>query len=203
VSFDHTKPLVPILFPDVKTEASIGRLLSCENIDSEVIFKNMTDHERVGYLGYGKCENIQSYAYPTGEKVDDFLMQMRHLFNYTIIDCTADISFRMTAKSLIAADNVLHLITCDVNGLSFFKSQESILLAEQYKYNNYLRFLTINGKFVHDKSAMESALVWVDGVIPYCENIPEMWNQGKALCINSDGNYGGMISAIADEIMEV
>jgi cellulose biosynthesis protein BcsQ len=202
VGIDTTKPLIPVLFPDSKSEVSLGRLLACENIDQEKIFKQMRSHDNIGFLGYNVGENLQSYAFPTGEKIDDFLMQMRHIFNYTIIDCTSFTMFKPTSKALIGADNVLYLISCDVDGLAFHRSQESILLAEQYNYNNYLRCLTISGKFVQDEAAMQNALVRVDGIIPYCESVPEMWNQGKALTILPDSNYSRTLTAIAVEIME-
>ena len=98
---------------------------------------------------------------------------------------------------------MLYLISCDIDGLSFFKSQESILLAEHYKYDNYLRFLTISGRFVHDETAMQNALVRVDGVIPYCGDVPEMWNQGRASDPLPDSDYSRMLNAIADELKGV
>jgi cellulose biosynthesis protein BcsQ len=203
VGVDNTKPIIPILFPDSNHELSLGKLLSCEKIDEKAIYKQMNMHDNIGYLGYNSGENLMSYAFPTGEKVDEFLMQMRHLFNYTIIDCTSVNSYRLTTKSLIGADNVLYLISCDVNGLAFFQSQESILLAEQYGYNDYLRCVTINGKFSHDVDAMKNALVRVDGIIPYCDKIPQMWNEGKALGAVPDGDYSRTLVAIADEVMGV
>ncbi|MCL1866571.1 MAG: hypothetical protein FWF82_04105 [Oscillospiraceae bacterium] len=201
VGVDAWKPLIPLLFPDSKTENSLGKVLSSERIDSDAIYSQTVTHGNIGVLGYNSGENVQSYAIPTAEKIDDFIMQMRHLFNYTIIDCTSLTSYRLTSKSLISAENVLYLISCDVNGLVYHQSQESILLAEQYRYNDYLRCISVTGKFVQDESTMENALVRVDGIIPYCESIPEMWNQGKALNAVSDGNYSRTIGAIADEFM--
>jgi MinD-like ATPase involved in chromosome partitioning or flagellar assembly len=202
VGLDSSKPLIPMLFPKSQNDTSLGRLLSCENIDQDKIYKEMNMHDNIGFLGYNAYENVQSYAYPTNEKVDDFLMQMRHLFNYTIIDCTSVISYRMTTKSLIGADNVLYLISCDIDGLSFCNSQNSILLAEQYGYHNYLKCLTVSGKFAHDEAAMINAIGGISRVIPCSDSVAEMWNQGRALSADlSDygGDYNRVISAIADE----
>jgi hypothetical protein len=203
VGVDSTKPLIPILFPDSGQETSLGRLLSCEKIDENAILEQMNMHDKIGYLGYSSGENLMSHAFPTNEIVDEFLMQMRHFFNYTIIDCTSINSYRLTTKSLIGADSVLYLISCDVDGLAFFNSQESILLSEQYGYNDYLRCVTINGRFSHDVEAMKNALVRVDGVIPYCEKIPQMWNEGKALNAVPDSDYSRTLVAIADDVMGV
>ena len=206
IGLDHTKPLIPLIFPDSASNLnlSLGKLLSGEIIDPDAVFSQMNICDRfsnIGILGYNSGENIQSYAFPTSERVDDFLMQMRHLVNYTIIDCTSELSYRLTAKSLINADNVLYLISCDINGLVFHQSQEPILLGEQYGYNNYLKCLTISGRFAQDENAMQNALVQVDGIIPYSENLAELWNQGKGLSVISDVNYNNVIEAIADEFI--
>jgi hypothetical protein len=103
-----------------------------------------------------------------------------------------------TYKPLIAADNVIYLITCDVNGLEFLMSQEPILLGEQYGYNDYLKFLSINGRFAHDEEAMQGALGEIEGIIPYCESIPELWNQGKALNPVPCTAYNGVMASIAE-----
>jgi len=201
IGLDHMKPLVPLLFPDNKSYTSLGKLLSSVKIDQDVIHSHMNVFGNIGIIGYNSGENIHSYSFPTKERIDDFLMQMRHLVNYTIIDCTSELSYMLTANSLINADNVLYLISCDINGLVFHQSQESILFSEQYSYNNYLRCLTIGGRFVQDEVAMQNALVQVDGIIPYSAALSELWNQGKGLSPLADTNYNNVINAIADEFM--
>jgi len=202
VGLDSSKPLIPMLFPNSNTEVSLGRLLSSERINQEAIHREMMSHNEIGYLGYNAGENAQTYAFPTPEKMDDFLMQMRHLFDYTIIDCTSSTSYRPTSKSLIGADVVLYLISCDVDGLAFCQSQEPILLNAHYKYHNYVRCLSVSGKFVQDVDTMQNALVRIDGVIPYCESVPRMWNEGKALDSITDSNYSKTLIATAIELMK-
>jgi hypothetical protein len=108
-----------------------------------------------------------------------------------------------TSKALITADDVLYLISCDINGLEFFKSQEPILLNEQYGYKDYIRLLTITGRFVHDEVTMKNAIGEIQGVIPYCDNIAEQWNQGNGLHRMNDAKYIKVINDIADAVMEV
>lgn len=203
VGLDHTKPLIPLLFPETKTNTSLGKLLSCECLDQEAILSQVNMRGNIGVLGYNAGENFQSCAPPTDDRLDDFFMQMRHLVNYTIVDCTSDVKHKSTAKSLINADYVLYLISCDINGLAFYQSQESILLGEQYGYGSYLRYLTIGGKFIQDEDAMINAVTQVQGIIPYCEIIPELWNQGEAFKSVPDGKYSKALNEIADILTEV
>jgi len=198
VSLDHTKPLIPLLFPEAKADTSLGRLLSCECLDQNAIQKEMNMYGNIGFIGYNSAENIRCYTYPTGDRLDEFFSHMRHLVNYTIVDCGTDVFTTFTSKALVAADEVLYMLTCDVNGLEFFQSQESILLNDHYGYNNYLRFLTITGRFIHDEEAMRNAIRDIETVIPFCEGIPLSWNQGKALSPVTDGAYNEAMKSIAE-----
>jgi len=199
VGADHTKPFMPLIFPDSKGSCnlSLGKLLSCETLSQEAIHAEMKEHNNIGFLGYNSGENIRCFPITTADRLEDFFMQIRHLVNYVIVDCGSDVHTAFTSKTLITADEVLYTISCDVNGLEFFHSQESILLSEQYSYNNYIKLLTINGRFTEDEETMKGAIGDVEGVIPFCECIPEMWNQGKALNPVPDAKYNEVMKGIA------
>lgn len=202
VGLDHTKPLIPLLFPETKMSVSFGKLLSAESLDQDAILSQTHMNEYFGVLGYNSGENINSYAFPTDGRIDDFLMQMRHLMNYTIIDCTSDVTYKLTAKTLINADEVIYLISCDINGLVFYQSQEPILLSEQYGYNRFSRYLTITGKFIQDEATMQNAVTQVNGIIPYSESLSELWNQNKSFVPLSDVKYNKAINDIAVKVTE-
>ena len=203
VGLDASEPLIPILFPHNKDINSIGKLLSSEKLDQETILNSVIINDKISILGYNSGENKNSYAFPTESRTDDFLMQMRHLYNYTIIDCTSDVvANKLTAKTLINADNVIYLLSCDVKGLTFFNSQEPILLSEQYGYRHYWRYLTINGRFIPDIETMQNAIPQIRGVIPYSEKLPVQWNNGEGLKPLSDSGYNNVVDEIAAAIME-
>jgi hypothetical protein len=204
IGLDSTKPLIPILFPNTSNNGmSLGNVLSAENLDQEMIIANVHIHDRIGVIAYNSGENRNSYALVNETRIDDFITQMRHLVNYTIIDCTCDVvADKFTAKSLIAADNVIYLLSCDINGETFYQSQEPILLSEQYGYNDYWRFLTLNGKFDEDIDGMKNAIPNIGDVIPYSSKITEQWNKGEALKPLNDSGYNRVISEIAKELME-
>jgi MinD-like ATPase involved in chromosome partitioning or flagellar assembly len=203
IGLDCTKPLIPLLFPNSKSNISLGRILSAESLDQDVILKNVEMNGQIGVIAYNAGENYNSYAFPTDGRIDDFLTQMRHLVNYTIIDCTSDVARdKLTAKTLINADNVLYLISADINGLAFYYSQEPILQSEQYGYNGYLKFLTVSGKFTEDIDAVKNSVLGVNGVIPYSAEISGQWNKGDAFKPLGDGKYNKIIGEIADVLTE-
>jgi hypothetical protein len=203
VGLDTTKPLIPVLFPKQRLNASLGKLLSLEYFDQDSILSQMNMNGRVGVLGYGSGENYNSHAFPVDGRIDDFFMQMRHLVNYTIVDCTSNIaSDKLTAKAIINADEVVYLLSCDICGLVFHHSQEPILLSEQYGYSNFKRYLTISGRFSQDTAVMENSITYVKGVIPFSTAVTEQINQGIAFERVSDGKYNRAINAIAQGLME-
>jgi hypothetical protein len=207
IGLDSTKPLIPILFPSARDNGesvSLGRVLSAENLDQETIIANVQICDKIGVIAYNSGENHNSYAFPIDSRIDDFITQMRHLVNYTIIDCNSNlVEDKMTAKSLIAADEVIYLLSCDINGQNFYHSQEPILLSEQYGYENYRRFLTLTGKFAEDIDGMRDAISNIEGVIPYSGKLTAQLNNGEFLKPLTDSWYNSAIKKIAKSIMEV
>jgi hypothetical protein len=200
VGLDGTKPLIPLLFPTEKKKstASLGRMLSMEYFDRDSILQNVVMSGNIGVIGYNTGENYNSYATPLDGRMDDFFMQMRHLVNYTVIDCTSDvISNKMTAKALINAEDVVHLISCDINGLVFALSQEAILQNDQYGYNRFTRLLSITDRIITDISAMENALSPVAGYIPYSSKAARAFNDGQAFENFHDSAYNRTIKELA------
>jgi len=203
IGLDSTKPLIPVLFPAAKSAVSLGKILSAENPDRDAILNNVEMNGQIGVIAYNAGENYNSYAFPVDTRIDDFLTQMRHLVNYTIIDCTSDVvKDKLTAKSLINADNVIYLITADINGLAFYYSQERILQSEQYGYGGYIKYLTVAGRFTEDIDAVKNSVSGVSGVIPYCANITEQWNKGYAFKSVGGNKYGAVIEEIAEAVTE-
>jgi hypothetical protein len=87
--------------------------------------------------------------------------------------------------------------------LVFYQSQESIFFCEHYRYEKFVPCLTVSGKFAHDTESMKNKLIRADGIIPYCESVPEMWNQGRALNPVPGGEYSRMITAVAKDLMRL
>ena len=207
VGLDSTKPLLPLIFPNKKGTAivktSLGKLLANEHLDQETIVAQTAMAGKIGVLAYNMCENVNSYAYPTDNRADDFFMQLRHLVNYTIVDCTASVSGDMlTAKALINADEVVQLVSCDLNGLVFVQSQETLLQGHQFSYANYRRVLTVTGRFAHDEDGMRNAVTKIIGTIPYSAKIAEAWNCGNAFETDGEKDYRATLTLIAETLVD-
>ena len=196
VSVDSTKPLLPIIAPnDRKFTGSLGKALSVVDFNRDTILKNMYMAGQIGVLAYNVRENANTYAIASQERIDDLYMQLRHLADYTIIDCTSDVaSNRLTAKGIINADTTIELLTCDLNGLVFDGSQEPILQSEQYGYRDFIRMMSTSDSFRQDESAMQNALGRITGKIPYSRKVAEYFNQGVLLSKGVDDR--GYTSAI-------
>jgi MinD-like ATPase involved in chromosome partitioning or flagellar assembly len=204
---DCTKPLLPLLFPNKKgggaVKTSLGKLLANERLDQDAIVAQTEMLGKIGILGYNAGENINSHAFPADGRIDDFYLQLRHLANYTIVDCTSDVmANKLTAKALINADSVLWLVSCDLNGLVFVQSQETLLLGRQYGYANYVRALTVSGKFRQDEESMKNAVTKIACTIPFSGEIAEAWNSGKAHLKTSDKAYEQAITELAELLTE-
>lgn len=200
VSVDNTKPLLPIIEPNErKFSGSLGKALSVVDFNRDVILKNMYMAGQIGVLAYNVRENANTYAIASQERIDDLYMQLRHLADYTIVDCTSDVAAnRLTAKGIINADAIVELLTCDLNGLVFDGSQEPILQSEQYGYRDFIRMVSTGDSFRQDEAAMQNALGRIAGKIPYSKKATEYFNQGVILSNGvDDRSYTSAIKSLA------
>ncbi len=200
VSVDSTKPLLPIIAPNErKFSGSLGKALSVVDFNRDIILKNMYMAGQIGVLAYNVRENANTYAIASQERIDDLYMQLRHLADYTIVDCTSDVAAnRLTAKGIINADTTVELFTCDLNGLVFDGSQEPILQSEQYGYRDFIRMISIGDSFRQDEAAMQNALGRITGKIPYSKKAAEYFNQGVILSNGvDDRSYASAIKSLA------
>lgn len=206
VGADATKPLLPIIAPhESRFSGSIGKTLSVVDFDQDAVLKNLyMATDRIGVLSYNIRENSNSYAIASQNRIDDLYMQLRHLADYTIVDCTSDVSQnKLTAKAIINADHTIELLTCDINGLVFDGSQEPILQSEQYAFRDFIRLLALDERFKQDEAAMTNALGRISGRIPYCTKAAEYLNQGTLLTKGVDNHsYITPIKSVADLLMK-
>lgn len=199
VCVDNTKPLLPIIASNERSfSGSLGKVLSVVDFNRDIILKNMYMAGRIGVLAYNVRENANTYAIASQERIDDLYMQLRHLADYTIIDCTSDVAAsRLTAKAIINADITVELLSCDLNGLVFDGSQEPILQSEQYGYRDFIRMISLSEDFKQDEAAMQNALGRITGKIPYSRNAAEYFNQGVLLSNGvDDRNYTSSIKSL-------
>lgn len=129
---DPFVPSIPFLLPmDTEQEVSLGALLTAPTMTQEKILKACVPvpaNEYISLLGYRMGENLMSYPKVTREKAVEFLVCLRHLADYVILDCTsvfeADV---FSILSMEMADRVLCMGTSNLRGISYFKSHAGML----------------------------------------------------------------------------
>ncbi len=127
VCSDPFVPSIPFLLPmDTEQEVSLGALLTAPALTQEKILKAcvpVPDSEYVSLLGYKMGENLMSYPKVTRERAVEFLVCLRHLADYVVLDCTS--VFEADVFSILAmemADRVLRMGTSDLRGISYYRS---------------------------------------------------------------------------------
>ncbi len=132
VCSDPFVPSVPFLLPmDTEQEVSLGALLTAPVLTQEKILRAcvpVPDNEYASLLGYKLGENLMSYPKVTRERAVEFLICLRHLADYVILDCTS--VFEADVFSILAmemADRVLRMGTSNLRGISYYRSHADML----------------------------------------------------------------------------
>lgn len=140
---DPFVPSIPFLLPmDGEQEESLGALLTAPALTQDKILRAcvpVPGCEYVSLLGYKLGENLMSYPKVTRERAVEFLVCLRHLADYVILDCTS--VFEADVFSILAmemADRVLWVGTSNLRGISYYRSHAGMLegRADTGKYLN-------------------------------------------------------------------
>lgn len=129
---DPFVPVMPYMLPmDAGHEVSLGELLTAPSLTQNKILKacvTIPDSEYITLLGYCMGESLMSYPKVTRERAVDFLVNLRHLADYVILDCAS--VFEADIFSILAmemADRVLKVGTSNLRGISYFQSHAGML----------------------------------------------------------------------------
>ena len=202
VSVDNLQPALPLIFPRIDSENSLGKLMSrVDDIDADAILSTgEIARNNLAVYGYNKGENVNSYAKTVDSRIDDLYMYMRSIFDITVIDCTKDVmGSKYTEKAIINSDVTVNLISCDIYGLTFFDSQQPILKHAQYRYDSFINCLTLGNAFEQDTMEMAD-FTGAKHIIPYSKKVVEAINQGLAFDKVPDKNYRNVLYKIIKEI---
>ena len=130
---DLTSPVVPVVFPNRKSEDiySLGSVLVKTDLSPNVIFSNtmfIKDRSDLGYLGYTAGENKFSYPALTEDKIRAFEEQLRLMADFVIVDCVSNPEESLLSKLLLQdADKVIRVCTPNLKCLSYHQSQTQIV----------------------------------------------------------------------------
>ena len=160
---DMTTPPLPCVCPpsELQNQGSLASILAQVKINSEIVQKKATLHKKYEHLAvFGLLKGENEYTYPAYnvEQAQDLLLALKELVPNVVIDCTSTFANDiLSTVSLLSADAVLRLMTCDLKSVSYFSSQLPIL-AENEKLKMDAQYLCAsNIKFDDEVSQIEQA----------------------------------------------
>lgn len=187
---DMTAPMMPCvaLENEFEFKASIGSILSANNITDNLIKKNLTILKRNSYLALlGLLEEENEYSYPesTEEQIMILYEKLKNIFDYVIIDCTSYISNNMLSiVGLKMADNIIRIANQDAKSISYFVSQNSL-----FKNANIIDDKPIRILNNYENNVIEEVFANSDFKFISCEEIKEQFNE-RALLKNLSSKNG-------------
>lgn len=172
---DVLLPSIMTILPYVKAEnKSLGSILSALEITQEDILSKCSTLEKNPYislLGYSHGDNIFTYASYSKERAVDFLILLRHLADYVIIDCSSVFAYdTLSAVALEMADNVVRLCSSNLKAASYFTSYLPLLADRRFNVDRHIKVLSK----VKENEPKDQIIEMYTGVkyeLPYTEEI--------------------------------
>lgn len=201
-------PSIPVLLPFFDGKAkSIGKVLTSSSMEQKSILENLIspieDNSNIAFLGYTKGENPLTYAEYTQERATDFLILLKHLTDYVIIDCSSVITESIiTLLSLEMADKVIRLTTADFKGISYFNSILPLLMDQKFKTDEHIKVIS-NVKDYQAEEEVNSLIKGRGIYIPYSNEVEKQYiesNLFEDLRTKSGRAYEKVIQKIQEVI---
>ncbi|MDT8716053.1 ParA family protein [Clostridium sp. 19966] len=144
---DIFSPMIMTLLPSVKgEEKSLGSILSAPEINQETILSKcitLDKNKYISLLGYTQGENIFTYAEYSKERAVDFLILLRHLADYVVIDCSSVFAYDiLSAVSLEMADSVVRFCSSNLKAVSYFNSYLPLLADRKFNLDKHIKVLS-------------------------------------------------------------
>lgn len=187
---DMTAPMMPCIALENEFEfkASIGSILSANNITDNLIKKNLTILKRSSYLALlGLLEEENEYSYPesTEEQIMILYERLKNIFDYVLVDCTSYISNNMLSiVGLKMADNIIRVANQDAKSISYFVSQNAL-----FKNANIIDDKPIKVLNNYNNNIIEEVFASSDFKFINSEEIKEQFNE-RALLKNVSSKSG-------------
>ncbi|MCX7748234.1 MAG: ParA family protein [Clostridia bacterium] len=178
-------PVIPVILPYYNTDSkSLGNILSSAEITQDKIFSNcltLKKNSYLSFLGYQKSESVFTYPAYTKSSAVDLMIQLRHIADYIIVDCTSHISADiLSTTALEISDAVLRLGSCDLKGVSYFSSQLPYLFERRFNPDRHIKILS-NYKMSQPETEIKECYNGVDFELPYLSELEEQYFTGRIL----------------------
>lgn len=130
---DCITPMLPCICPppNIEHEGSLRSVFAGIEITPNLIRYNCCTHKHFSHLsilGLQKGENAASCPEYTPEIAAKLILALREVAPYVVIDCGSALAYDiLSTVTLMEADAVLRLATCDLKAVSYLSSQLSLL----------------------------------------------------------------------------
>lgn len=181
---DPFVPTIPVVLPFHEGGKSLGGILTDPQITQEKILSaclTLKKNSYLSFLGYCLGENVFTYPEYNRTNAMDLLIQLRHIADCIIVDCTSHISADiLSITALEMADGVLRLGSCDLKGVSYFSSQLQFLLERRFNPDRHIKILS-NFKSNQPRAEIKEFYNGVHFEIPFVQEIEDQFRDGLLL----------------------
>ena len=206
---DSFVPSIPVILPNLETKGkSLGDVISAPEVSQQKIYLKcltLKNNSYLTFLGYQRGENIFTYPSSTKSNALELLIQLRHISDYVILDCSSYISEDiLSATALENADSVVRLGNCDLKGVSYFSSQLPCLSERRFNSDRHIRVLS-NFKNNQPKNEIIECYGGVTYELPYVPELEEQYHTGQILegFATREGKiYEKTLASIAREVFD-
>ena len=206
ISSDPFVPTIPVVLPFHVGGKSLGSILSEAQVTQEKILAaclTLKKNRYLSFLGYLRCENVFTYPEYSRTNAMDMLIQLRHIADYVIVDCTSHISAdTLSTTAIEMADSVLRLGSCDLKGVSYFSSQLPYLSERRFNSDRHIKVLS-NFKSNQPKTEIRECYSGVHYDLPYVPEVDQQFQDGlliESLASKDGRKYESILRLIIKEV---
>ena len=181
VALDSSCPVIPYILPSTAVnDFSLGELLAKPTVSQTEILSAcvpVEDNEYITVLGYKIGESLSLYPKVIASKVIDLIINLKHIADYVIIDCTTTIEHDVsTVVALQLADKVLKLGTSDLKGISYFYTADRLLADSKFDKEKQIAIIS-NLKTGQEWETVSAEYGGAKFVLPHCTEIEEQMQE--------------------------
>ncbi len=209
VFLDNSIPTLPAVFTFINEDRkSIGELLSSPVISQEDILNKCisTSIDNLALLSYLSIENEYTYSDYIDERILDFIVLLKHLVDYVVIDCNSFLAkCRVSKIALLKSDITIRTMGASAKCISFFDSQMPLINDSEYRKESHFKILS-NYKPYHPIDVASSYYKGIDFYLPYIKELELQsleCNLLEKLKDKESNAYNNYLEKLVDKILEV
>lgn len=186
INTDTVTPSLPVFLPELKTSSlhSIGGLYSSLNLTGSNLKDKIHLHpknERLGFMGMCSGETPLTYKVLTKERLKEMMGLLSNMpLDYVIVDGASFImGDTLSMFSLEFADSIIRVITPDVKGIEYEKSN-MLWLRNSFLQDNHIKVLS-PVKESSPVAEVEQVSGEAKYYLPYSEEVQEAFLSGSLI----------------------